>query len=286
MPVADSGHTLRPRIRIPLPRVRLALLLAALLPTAPTGAASAGDAAIEDIGRFQPGASQVPTPWQVVTLNKRIKPTRYTLRAWDGLTAIEARADDSMALLARPLTVDLTKTPVLCWRWRVDDVLKSADMATRAGDDYAARVYVALKLPAAALSFGVRTQLALARGIFGDQVPDAALNYVWDNRQPVGTVRPNAYTDRTQMFVLRSGAAEAGRWVEERRDVLADARERFGRYDHQATLLAVASDTDNTHEQARAGFADLHFVASGQSCRFAAPGPVASRPVTRPSLHF
>lgn len=31
-------------------------------------------------------------------------------------------------------------------------------------------------------------------------------------------------------------------------------------------LLAV--DTDNTGERARAGFADLHFVARGAQCRF------------------
>lgn len=40
----------------------------------------------------------------------------------------------------------------------------------------------------------------------------------------------------------------------------------------KASLLAVASDTDNTKEQARAGFADLHFVGADVSCSF----PVAN----------
>ena len=47
-------------------------------------------------------------------------------------------------------------------------------------------------------------------------VPDAAINYVWDNLQPKGTERANACTDRTQMLVLRSDDADAGRWVWER----------------------------------------------------------------------
>lgn len=227
-----------------------------------------------DVGRFDTPASAPPAPWQRVLLDKRIPPTRYSVQRWDGVTGIEARADRSMALMARPLAVDLKKTPVLCWRWRVDDVLQKADMTQKSGDDYAARVYVALKLPPQALGFGLRTKLALARSIYGDHVPDAALNYVWDNRHPQGTIQANAYTDRTQMVVMRTGRRDIGRWVNERRDVLADALELFGNFDHQAASLAVASDTDNTGEQARAGFAELHFVAREQACRFdASPTP-------------
>jgi hypothetical protein len=54
------------------------------------------------------------------------------------------------------------------------------------------------------LGFATRTKLALARALRGDQVPDAAINYVWDNRSPVGTMLPNAYTERAMMWVLRN----------------------------------------------------------------------------------
>lgn len=59
-------------------------------------------------------------------------------------------------------------------------------------------------------------------------MPDAAINYVWDKRRPVGTEMPSAYTDRTMMMVLSSGSAEAGHWVWERRDVAQDAARLFG----------------------------------------------------------
>ncbi|TMW76683.1 DUF3047 domain-containing protein, partial [Thauera sp. UPWRP] len=101
-------------------------------------------------------------------------------------------------------------------------------------------------------------------------VPDAALNYVWDNRQPVGTLMPNAYTDRTRMIVLRSGAGDAGAWVVERRDVAEDFRRAFGDLPAQLGGIALASDTDNTGERARAGFADFRFVSRDQEC--VAPG--------------
>lgn len=230
----------------------------------------AADGAV-DVGRFEARLSTPPAPWQLLRFDERIAPTQFRLRAWDGVAALEATANASMALLARPLWLDLARTPMLCWRWRVDAPLRNADMATKAGDDYAARLYLAFSLPSSELSLLTRAKLALARSLYGEQVPDAALNYVWDNRYPIGTQRPNAYTERTRMWVLRSGATAAGGWVNERRDVLADAQQAFGIRQVRARLLAVGADTDNTGEQAHAGFADLHFVPRHQPCQFDPP---------------
>ncbi len=105
----------------------------------------------------------------------------------------------------------------------------------------------------------------LARSIHGEQVPDAAVDYIWDNRHAVGTWQPNAYTERARMLVLRSGSAFAGRWIEERRDVSADFQAAFGH--PPLRLTAIASDTDNTGEEACAGFADFRFVATANDCK-------------------
>lgn len=231
------------------------------------------NAAVDWVGRFPVGASGLPEPWRIQQLDERIAPTRYSLKRWDGVAAIEAIADRSMALLGRPLDIDLEATPHLCWLWRVDAPLATADMRTKAGDDYAARVYVSFKVAPEALGFGTRAKLALARSIYGDQVPDAALNYVWDNRQPVGTIMPNAYTDRTRMIVLRSGAGDAGGWVVERRDVAEDFKRAFGALPAQLSGIALASDTDNTGERARAGFAEFRFVSRDETCVAPDAGP-------------
>jgi hypothetical protein len=97
-------------------------------------------------------------------------------------------------------------------------------------------------------------------------VPDAALNYVWDNKHPVGTLQDNAYTDRTRMLVLRSGNGKAGAWVQERRHVGKDFQRAFGDVGGKLSGIALASDTDNTGEEAHAGFADFRFVAADESC--------------------
>lgn len=213
------------------------------------------------VGRFDRGMA----PWQEVRLKADLKPNMFTVRDWDGVPALEVKSAGSMSLLGRTLEVDLQRTPVLCWRWRIDAPLKSADMTQRSGDDYAARVYVSLALPDTEKSLGLRAQLSIARSIWGASVPDAAVNYVWDNREPVGTERPNAYTNRTTMVVLRSGAADAGVWVQERRNVGRDVARLWGA-SARPVQLAVTADTDNTGETARAGFADLHWVSEQSAC--------------------
>jgi hypothetical protein len=220
------------------------------------------------VGRFDADQTTLPSHWQIIQLEKNVPPTQYRLLHWDGVHAVEAQANRSMALLGRRIDVDLSLTPVLCWRWRVEEGLKKADMKRRQGDDYAARVYIAFALPAEALSLTDKAALSIARTFYGDRVPDAAINYVWDNRHPVDTRMANAYTDRAHMIVQRTGSAEISRWVTERVDVRADVIRAFGSESARPTLVAIASDTDNTAEKTRAGFADLHFVGKNDSCRF------------------
>lgn len=205
--------------------------------------------------------------WQEVQLDDSIAPNRFEAIVWDGAPAVQVQSSNSMSLLARPVEVDLARAPLLCWRWRIDAPLKTADMTTKDGDDYAARLYVSLALPEAEKGFLLNAQLAVARAIWGPQVPDAAINYVWDNRQPVGTERPNAYTDRTTMVVVQSGAARAGGWVNESRHLLQDMSRL---YSANATpvQIAITADTDNTGETATAGFANIHFAPESTGCTF------------------
>jgi hypothetical protein len=171
-----------------------------------------------------------------------------------------------MAMLARPVSVDLAKTPVLCWSWYIDGVADKADMRRKSGDDYAARVYVAFDMPDSAMSGSTRMKLALARKLYGAAVPDAAVIYIWDNRNPVGTARRSAYTDRSQLVVAESGDGRAGKWVTARADVAADFSRAFGGKPGRPIQLAIAADGDNTKRTGRAAFSNLHFVSRDQKC--------------------
>ena len=212
----------------------------------------------------------VPVPleasnWQEVTLGDQIKPNEFEFVQIDGQSVLRVQSDASMSMMASTIEVDLSQTPVLCWRWRVDRVLQTADMTTKAGDDYAARLYLNLSVDPLSQTFGERLQLRLARAIWGDQLPDAAINYVWDNRQPVGSIMANAYTDRVKMVVMDSGRQGVGQWQAHGRDVAGDIETLFAGA-AKPVQIALAADTDNTGEAVLTEFADLRFVPDLGDC--------------------
>ena len=61
---------------------------------------SAQAAEIVKLDNFQNESVEVPSPWRIIQLNKKIAPTLYKIKRWDDVLAIEATANNSMALLA------------------------------------------------------------------------------------------------------------------------------------------------------------------------------------------
>ena len=199
--------------------------------------------------------------WNGLRPAPRAAETRYALVRDGEHVVLQADADHAMSGLVVPVTVDLAKTPILRWRWKISAPVASADMSKKSGDDYAARIYVMFDYPRAKLSLATRAKLRLAEAIYGQAIPTAALNYVWDNTHPIGTIAPNSYTDRARMVVVESGAERAGQWQTESRDVAADFRAAFGEEPPPVLAVALATDTDNTGEHVISWYGDLRFVA-------------------------
>lgn len=204
--------------------------------------------------------------WQILKPARGANDTRYRLVRDAGKVVLQADAENAMSGLIHPVAIDLRDTPRLRWRWKIAAPVAGADMTQKSGDDYAARLYVMFDYPVEKLSFGTRAKLKLAETLYGQKIPAAALNYVWDASQPVGTTMPNAYTDRARMLVLQSGGARSGEWVTETRDLAADFRRAFGEEAPGVIAVALATDTDNTQGNATAWYGDIEFLpASGAS---------------------
>ncbi|MES2858820.1 MAG: DUF3047 domain-containing protein [Pseudomonadota bacterium] len=231
-----------------------ALLLTGLLSTAAFAAQPA---------RFS-GASvgtTLPNGWSVQPIPGVERQTRFDLVTADGGTVLRARADNAAASLRARVDIDAATTGQLAWRWKTERVLATADLTSKQGDDFAARLYVFFDRKAAQMSLAERVAYKLGRARYGDQLPAAALCYVWDNRQPVGTMRDNAYTGFVKMIVATSGTARQGDWVTLQRDIAADYRRAFGTAPPRITGIAVAVDTDNTGESTVSWFGDIRFAA-------------------------
>jgi hypothetical protein len=219
------------------------------------------DARRVEVGAFSraPAGETVPRDWQPLTFPRVARHTAYRVVQDDGVTVLRAEADASASGLIRRIELDPARHPVLSWRWKIARVVDKADATRKEGDDYAARIYVAFKYDPARVSWFDRAKYALIRLIYGEYPPHAGLNYIWDNRLAPGTVLANAYTERVRMIVVRSGNAEANRWIAEERNVLEDYRRAFGEEPPPVSGVAVMTDTDDTGARALAWYGDITF---------------------------
>ena len=201
----------------------------------------------------------LPDQWKPLGVSTSFPRTRYTLVDDGGVTVLRADANASASGLSRAIAVNPAEFPILRWRWKVANVLKAADIRTKAGDDYPARVYVMFDYPLEKLSFADRTKLRLARTLHDPNLPAATLCYVWDGKAAAGTIAPSAFTDRVRLIVVESGASRVNQWLDVERDVAADFKAAFGEAAPPVTAVAVATDTDNTGESASAFYGDISF---------------------------
>ncbi len=183
---------------------------------------------------LKPGAP-LPGWLKPYAFPNRPRHTEFALVEDEGRTVLRARAQASTSGLARELSVDPRRYPLLAWRWKTMNLIAKSDMGSKAGDDFPVRLY---------LSFEGNRR---------------ALCYVWDARRPVGSIAPNAYSDRVQMVVADSGPAQLGRWIAHERDYAADFRRAFGSDAPALEGVIVSADTDNTGESAESYFGDVTF---------------------------
>ena len=209
---------------------------------------------------LRPGAA-LPAGFRHFAFSGQTRTTEYSLVEDAGRTVLRARANASTSGIIREVQVGPQQHPVLAWQWKVMRVLERSNLATRAGDDFPARLYVTFDVHAESLSTSERLQLRLARMLDGPDVPAAALCYVWDTKAPAGTIAPNAYTDRVRMIVVDSGTENLGRWRVHERNVRADFRSAFGGDAPMVNGVIVSTDTDNTAQSAETYYGDVEFRA-------------------------
>ncbi len=167
--------------------------------------------------------------------------TQYEFLEQQGEVFLQAAANMSASALYKKTKVDLTKTPYLNWTWQIDKSLAALNEQTKEGDDYAARVYVIVKLGLAPWKTN-------------------ALNYVWSSTTKEKDSWPNAYTDKAIMIPLRSRLDNHNQWQIEKVNVMKDFKEHFGIDVDRVDGVAIMTDTDNSRLSAVARYGDIFFT--------------------------
>jgi len=190
-----------------------------------------------DIGEFSRGSLD---DWE----NKSfVGETRYEISEDDGLKVLRANSEASASGIGRQIKIDLTKTPFVNWSWKIDSALPGLAETTKAGDDYAARLYV------------VKSGGALIW-------KTKALNYVWSGSQQRDSEWSNAFKPKNaKMLAARGTQDTTGVWVTEKRNVREDFKRLFGKDIKSIDAVAIMTDTDNSGLSASALYGDIFFTA-------------------------
>lgn len=194
--------------------------------------ASTGGAATA-VGRFSAGDL---TGWEEQTFRGKRK-TTYTLVTDGDRTVVRATSDRAASGLLKKVDITAKELPILRWSWKIGGIIRNGNALTKAGDDYAARVYV-----------------VFPRTLFWRT---KAISYVWANHVPKGSSVPNAYTGNVMMVAMESGGALAGKWIAERRNIYEDYVRLFGEEPPKLGAVAIMTDTDNTGTAATAWYGDI-----------------------------
>ena len=214
------------------------------------------------IGHFsaQSPSRAVPDGWKQIRFGENDSATRYDLVRRDSTVVVRARSENGASGLFTQQRVNLSRYPILEWRWKVTDMPMDADVTTDTTDDAAARLYVTFDYQ----DLGVldRLKLMILRRVAFSEAPSRALNYLWASRQQSGEAIASPYTDQIRMIPVRSGSAQTGEWIRERRNVLADYRAVFGEDPPAVSGVAIMTDADNTGGSAQALYGDIVFRAS------------------------
>lgn len=163
--------------------------------------------------------------------------TDYELVTVDGREAVRATCKgDSASGLYFEEPIDLSETPIIEWRWRVDSVYDDISERSKAGDDFPARIY-AVHEPTW-LRWKTR-----------------ALNYVWASKEPEGSSWDNPFQSRARMVAVASGAPEEdAQWHTVTRDLRQDFQRHHGDVPERITALAIMTDCDNHGGSTRAWY--------------------------------
>ena len=181
-----------------------------------------------------------------------------------GKTVLFARAARAASGMMHPVKVRLVKNHQITWRWKISGLIDTADNTSRQHEDSPVRIVLTFAGDRSDLGFRDQLFFEQAKLLTGHEVPYATLMYIWENRQPVGTVIQNPHTGRVRMIVAESGPRRVGEWLEYTRDIRADYIKAFGEEPGDLEAVGVLTDTDNTGATTEAYYGNIRLIADGR----------------------
>ncbi len=200
------------------------LYLGILLLTLPVNTTALSATRVELPSLTRPGQAG----WQEKSFAGR---TAYKVVWENGKEMLQASSHGTASGLFLSKKIDLRRTPVLNWSWKVTTVMQGMNERQKAGDDFPARVYVV-----------ARGGLAFWK--------TRALSYVWSNNQAAGTFWPSPFTANAVLIAAQGGRQRLGQLMEEKHNVRQDWQRAFAEDIAGIDAIAIMTDSDNSGQSA------------------------------------
>jgi hypothetical protein len=220
--------------------MRSRLLTVAALLLFATLASAADQVVVEDWSKAPAGHKGIPPEW---------KGQQWGSPAYDFIVAedgnkkvLHLRSKDEGSTISKEIKgkIDLKETPTLEWTWKMAVLPKGGNSCAKATDDQAGQVFVTWPR-------------------FPEQVRSRIIGYVWDTTQPVGTICKSEKTSMVTYVVLRSGTADVGKWVTEKRNVREDFKKIYGEEAENPGVISISIDSNDTHAQSESFIGAIAF---------------------------
>jgi hypothetical protein len=168
----------------------------------------------------------------------------FSLRSENGNHFIRDSVYGKAIGVGKQLTLDISNTPILKWRWRVWALPPGGNEKVKNMDDCGAAVFVVF------------------RGTFPFK---KVIKYTWSSTLPVGTVTENPLYSGVKIKIIRSGKDSLGVWIDESIDVFKDFKDFFHKSPPEIQAIAIMSDSNNTKSFAWADYDDFFVCKQGKT---------------------
>jgi Protein of unknown function (DUF3047) len=207
---------------------------------APRPDASLEIVVVENWTRQRLNSQGVPETWRNYETSGGHPAYDFAVVEIDGRRALRMRSQGDHSTIAKKVQIDLNATPWLDWSWKVVALPDRADLRQRETSDSAAHIFVVWP----------RWPTALRARLIG---------YIWDANLPLGSIHKSQKTSSVTFIVVRSGRAELGQWLAERRNVREDYRSAFGEEPENPPVIALSIDTNDTKSPSESFIGPIRF---------------------------
>ncbi len=229
-------------------RIKGGLLLVAVLGAALAGATEKSSGWRLDFGDEQIG--KMPQNWQFQAGKMFVPKTRFIVRedpeaAGGKVLSVECDRSTGAAMYLLSRHVDLNKTPILRWRWRVRNLPPGGDSRIPGKDDQAVAVYLGA----------------------GGALARRSVGYYWETETPlnhVGHRNLGGGIVKIKHTCVRNKSTPQDTWVEEEWDVASEFKKEFG-YLPETFVLTVGGNSQHTQSRTRAEIDYFEMIPREQS---------------------